>query len=84
MMMVVDFKALLREVCSKHYLSSPLVIGGAGHTVEIDEAMFVRRKANVGPVVREQWVFGGINVQTKQCFLAAVNLGDAQTLIPVL
>jgi hypothetical protein len=81
---VVDCKAILREVCAKHYLSSPLIISGTGHTVEIDEAMFVRRKANVGQVVRQQWVFGRIDVQTKQCFLVAVNQRDAQTLITVL
>ena len=34
------------------------MIGGPGHTVEIDECLLVRRKYNVGHQVSEQWVFG--------------------------
>jgi len=56
----------------------------SGHTVEIDESAFVRRKYNVGHEVKTQWVFGGIDVATKDAFLVAVEKRDAATLLPVL
>ena len=73
------------KILSKwHFLQHPLQIGGPGHTVEIDESAFNRRKANVGRVLQTQWVFGGIDVQTKEGFLVAVPQRDAATLLPIL
>ena len=54
-------------------LRHPLRIGGPGHTVEIDELAFVCRKFNIGRVVSTQWVFGGIDSETKEGFLVAVD-----------
>ena len=67
----------MEEFCQRHLrqvlLQHLLVIGGPGHVVEIDELAFVQHKHNVGRVVRAQWVFGGIDNETKEGFLVEVN-----------
>jgi len=77
---VVDWNNSLREVCATKILNNPVEVGGPGTHVEIDESMFVRRKGNVGRLVREQWVFGGICRETRQCFLVAVPDRKKETL----
>ena len=81
---IVDWNNYLREVCALKLLACPMAIGGDGLTVEIDESMFVRRKGNVGRVVKEQWVFGGICRDTKQCFLCVVPDRSAAVLLPII
>ena len=51
--------------------------------MQIDESMFVRRKHNVWRPVGVQWVFGGIDCNTKEGFLVSVPRRDAATLIPI-
>ena len=83
---VVDWKNFSRDVCAQYLLAHPVTLGGPGIVVEIDESLFVRRKHNVGRVVLEQWVFGGIEVGTpaRKGFLVAVARRNAATLIPIL
>ena len=81
---VVDWKNFCRDICAEWYIAHPVKIGGVGHIVEIDEAMFVRRKYNRGHLVREQWIFGGIDNTTKQCFVVAVPQRNAITLLPII
>ena len=59
-------------------------IGGVGFTIEIDEAMFSRRKNHVGRVLPQQWCFGGICRETRESFLVAVDDRSANTLIPII
>jgi len=42
-----------------------LQIGSSDHIVEIDEARIGKRKYQKGRTVTGQWVFGGIDKQTK-------------------
>ena len=81
---IVNWRNYVRDIFAEYFIRHPLQIGGPGHTVEIDESAFVRRKANVGRMVNTQWVFGGINVETKHGFLVAVPQRDAATLLPIL
>ena len=37
-------------------MANPIQLGGVGQTVEIDERMLIRRKANMGQVERKQLV----------------------------
>ena len=59
---LVDWKNLYQDICQRFLLENPLKIGGEGKVVEIDECLLVRRKHNVGRVVKEQWIFGGVEV----------------------
>lgn len=81
---IVDYSNFLREVCAAKLLHNPIMIGGPGLHVQIDESLFVRRKYNVGRVAREQWVFGGVCEETKESFLYAVDNRSAASLIPII
>ena len=47
-------------------------------------SVFTQHKYNRGRVIREQWVFGGIDITTKKCFLVPVERRDAATLLPIV
>ena len=49
------------------------MIGGPGHTVQIDKCLLVCKKYNVGHLVDEQWVFGGYDVVDKVGFMVPVD-----------
>lgn len=74
----------LREVCANILLGNPVIIGGPNMTVEIDESVFTRRKHAVGRVFPQQWVFGGICRETRECFMTTVPDRSANTLIPII
>ncbi|CAF1579046.1 unnamed protein product, partial [Didymodactylos carnosus] len=82
---IVDWKKFCRDVCAEYYVRNPSIIGGVGHTVEIDESCFGKRKYQRGRLLSsQQWVFGGIDVDTRKCFLVPVARRDAQTLLPII
>ncbi|CAM2727345.1 unnamed protein product [Rotaria socialis] len=57
---------------------------GPGHIVEIDESCFGKRKYQSGRLLKSQWVFDGIDINTKKCFMVPVQQCDAVTLLPIL
>ena len=44
----VDWFNFIRDVCAEYFKQNPVVIGGPGIEVEIDESKFGRRKYNRG------------------------------------
>ena len=51
---VVDWSNFLREVCAADLLANPVVIGGPGTTVEVDESLFSRRKKSPRPCIASE------------------------------
>lgn len=81
---VIDCAHYMREVCASFILLQlQHQIGGNNMTVEIDEALFTN-KNNVGRVLPEQWVFGGICRESKECFMMAVDDRTSATLLAVI
>ncbi len=65
---IVWFK-LYRDICSKWMAANQPIIGGAGHIVQVDEAVISRAKYHRGRRVRKRWVFGGCDTTTKDGLL---------------
>ena len=58
-------------------------IGGEGKVVQIDESKFGKRKYHRGHHVEGQWVFGGIENDSRKCFLIAVEKRDSKLYCPL-
>jgi len=61
-----------------------VVVGGHGHTVEIDESKFGRRKHHRGHRVEGQWVFGVYERETRNCFMVPVENRTVDTLLKII
>lgn len=83
---IVEFKKMFRSVCANYFIENPIVIGGPGLIVEIDESVITRRKYNRGYFRSTQvWVFGGVvRGDPTQCFLIPVANRDKKTLLPLI
>ena len=69
---VIQWFAYFRDTCSKWLIDNPQQIGGIGQHVEIDKSLIANRNNNVGRVVEQRWVFGGVYHATTQGFLVLV------------
>ena len=75
---------LPRDICVQYFIDHPVVIGGPGKEVEIDENKFGKRKYNRGRAVDGHWVFGGMERGSGDSFLVEVAQRNAATLLPKL
>ncbi|CAF2047827.1 unnamed protein product [Rotaria magnacalcarata] len=81
---IVDWKNFKHDLCVEYFIQHPTIIGGIGHIVEIDESAWTKRKYHRGRQIDNQWVFGGIDRDTRECFAGLVDRRDAATLIPII
>ena len=83
---VIDWFMFVRDVCSADLLAQPMVIGGPGQTVAIDESVVARAKPGNGRgrPVPPQWVFGGVELGTGRFFMELFPCCNANTLVPVI
>ena len=56
-------------------------LGNPERTVEIDEAKVGRRKYNRGCLVKDQWIFGGYEKDSKKIFIVPVEDRTEGTLL---
>ena len=82
----VWFARLREYACIFYYLRNGDVIGGEGQIVEIDEALFVKRKYHRGRLLCIQcWIFGGaVRVDSTQCFVEFVPNRSREVLLKLL
>jgi hypothetical protein len=84
---VGDYANLLREEYSKDLIANGRMLGGPGHTVQIDESLLAKakrsRNMHARPV-REQWVFGAYDIEAKAGWIQLVENRDAETLLPLI
>jgi len=81
---VVDWSSFCREVCIFWLEKESVVLGGPGVVVEIDEAKLGKRKYNRGRWIDGQWVFGGFERGSKNCFLVPVPSRGSDVLLDII
>ena len=81
---ITDWSSFCREVVFDCMIIRKVQLGGYGHTVEIDESKFGRRKYHRGHRVEGQWVFGGYERETGNVFMVPVENRSADTLLAII
>jgi len=83
---VVVWAAFARQVMAERVGEMSQRIGGEGCVVEIDETLITHRKYNVGRIVKQQWLFGGVvrGRSPPEFFVELVPDRKRETLVEVL
>lgn len=68
----VSWYRFFRNICTKWIEENPIRIGGINQIVQIDETA-IARKSRDGGLVPTKWLFGGVDVETKKCFLIRIS-----------
>ncbi|KAH7828947.1 uncharacterized protein MONOS_16314 [Monocercomonoides exilis] len=80
--------SVIRCACSQMWNERQQVIGGEGTTVEIDEAIWRKRKYRRGRKKKQVWIFGGVErlegVGAGKRFMVVVPNRKKETLIPTI
>ena len=77
----VDWDMFCHELCEVALFESRVKLGGPGKVVQIDESKIGKRKYHRGHVVEGQWVFGGIEEDSRNCFIVTVKDRSEATLL---
>ena len=78
----VDWDMSCREVCEIVTVAEGELLGGPGKNVQIDESKIGKWKYHHSH--RGQWVFGGIEENSRKSFMFTVNQRDEDTLLPII
>lgn len=81
---LVDWLQFMRDICTSYFIRCPIILGGFGRHVEIDEVHLVKRKYNHGRLVRAQWCFGGYEVESKVGFVCCVENCTREVILPII
>ncbi len=68
----VAWRHYLRDSCPEIDMREDQQISGVNGRVQFDESFFIRRKYNVRIMLPEQWVFGGVEQNSNECFMELV------------
>ena len=80
----VDWDMFCREVCEVTLFEKREKIGGPGKLVQIDKSKIGKRKYHRGHVVEGQWVFGGIEEDSRKSFMETVENRTEETLLNLI
>jgi transposase-like protein len=85
---LIDWYRFCRDIVCYHFENEAISndkIGGEGQIIEIDESVFSKRKYCRGRLVKETWVFGGVNRNNKEeLFIEIVPDRSKETLLEVI
>ena len=85
---MVDLYSFFREVCTKHFETNPVQLGGPGITLQVDGSCFSHKpKHHRGRTPHSQiWVFGIVDTSTTPAigYMEIVERRDAGTLLPII
>lgn len=80
----VDWDIFYRRTCEVTILQKSEKIGGEGKVVQIDDSKVEKCEFHWGNRVEGQWVFGGIEEDSKKCFVVAVEDKSDARLLPII
>uniref|UniRef100_A0A914YHK4 ISXO2-like transposase domain-containing protein n=1 Tax=Panagrolaimus superbus TaxID=310955 RepID=A0A914YHK4_9BILA len=82
---LVNWKQYFRDLCAEELTDNPIIIGGPGIEVQIDETVITKRKYNRGRLpANEVWFLGGIEPISGRAFMTPVESRDRETLYAVI
>ncbi|RCN50226.1 hypothetical protein ANCCAN_03643 [Ancylostoma caninum] len=81
---IVQWTQRFRDVLVDYYTTDVTGIGGPNTAMQVDETHIVRRKYNVGRIVRRDWLVGGIQDGTKLVFVEITDDRSAANLDAII
>lgn len=85
---VIKMYAKFRKLCTRFLERNPILFGGEGNIVQLDESKFIKLKHNrgepSGTMRRKYWAFGIQDARTKRVFIKLVRNRKRRTVFPII